>query len=110
LKGDASKAPHQQIFFRTDTYLAMRQGDWKLQVMERPKMDVLYNLRQDPGERHNLAQQEPERLQQMKRDLLAINAQQIKPLWPSLGEGSIRLDKTLKDPYDAKDAFVYYAN
>jgi hypothetical protein len=110
LKGDDSKAPHQQIFFRTDTYLARRQGDWKLQVMERPKMDVLYNLKQDPGERHNLAQQEPERLQQMKRDLLAINAQQIKPLWPSLGEGSIRLDKTLKDPYDAKDAFVYYAN
>jgi arylsulfatase A-like enzyme len=110
LKGDASKAPHQQIFFRTDTYLAMRQGDWKLQVMERPKMDVLYNLSKDPGERNNLAQQEPERLQQMKRDLLAINAQQIKPMWPSLGEGSIRLDKTLKDPYDAKDAFVYYAN
>ncbi len=110
LKGDASKTPHQQIFFRTDTYLAMRQGDWKLQVMERPKMDVLYNLSKDPGERNNLAQQEPERLQQMKRDLLAINAQQIKPMWPSLGEGSIRLDKTLKDPYDAKDAFVYYAN
>ena len=73
-------------------------------------MDVLYNLSKDPGERNNLAQQEPERLQQMKRDLLAINAQQIKPMWPSLGEGSIRLDKTLKDPYDAKDAFVYYAN
>lgn len=110
VRGQKSDSPHQQIFFRTDTYLAMRQGDWKLQVMDRPKQDVLYNLASDPGERNNLAQQEPARLLQMKKDIWAINAQQAKPMWPSLGEGAIPLDKTLKEPLRPGDAYTYYAN
>jgi arylsulfatase A-like enzyme len=110
VRGEKSNAPHSQIFFRTHTYLAMRQGDWKLQVMERPQQDVLYNLAKDPGERINLAEQEPARLLQMKKELQAINAQQIKPLWPSLGEGPIRLDKTLKQAPQPGDAYIYYAN
>ena len=31
-------------------------------------------------------------------------------MWPSLAEASIPLDKTLKQPQAADDAFVYYAN
>ena len=77
-QGVNAKSPHEQLFFRTDTYLALRKGDWKLQVMERPKQDVLYNLAADPGERNNLASQEPERLADMKKRLLAINAQQVE--------------------------------
>ena len=109
-KGVNPPAPHEQLFFRTGTYLALRKGDWKLQVMERPKQDVLYNLAADPGERNNLARQEPERLADMKKRLLAINAQQVKPMWPSLAEGAIGLDKTLKQAPKPGDAYIYYAN
>jgi arylsulfatase A-like enzyme len=109
-KGVNAQAPHEQLFFRTGTYLALRKGDWKLQVMERPKQDVLYNLAVDPGERNNLARQEPERLADMKKRLLALNAQQVKPMWPSLAEGAISLDKTLKQAPKAGDAYIYYAN
>ena len=109
-QGVNAKSPHEQLFFRTDTYLALRKGDWKLQVMERPKQDVLYNLAADPGERNNLASQEPERLADMKKRLLAINAQQVKPMWPSLAEAPIYIDKTLKQAPKPGDAYIYYAN
>ena len=109
-KGLNTQAPHEQLFFRTDTYLALRQGDWKLQVMERPKQDVLYNLAADPGERNNLASKEPQRLADMKKRLATVNAQQVKPLWPSLGEAAIYIDQTLKQPAKPGDAYVYYAN
>ncbi len=110
LQGQRTDAPHRQIFWRTDTYLAMREGDWKLQVMQRPKKDVLYNLVSDPGEKTDLAAQQPARLAAMKADLLAFDAAQAKPLWPSLAEGPIRLDKTLKEPASPGDAYIYYAN
>ena len=110
LQGKRADAPHRQIFWRTDTYLAMREGDWKLQVMQRPKQDVLYNLASDPGEKTDLAKQQGARLATMKADLLAFNARQAKPLWPSLAEGAFSIDKTLKDPIKPGDAYVYYAN
>lgn len=109
-RGENTQSPHSDIFFRTDTYLALRSGDWKLQVMERPKQDVLYNLAADPGERNNLAAQEPARLAVMKKQLLGINAQQVKPLWPSLAEAPISLDKTLREPPKPGGAYIYYAN
>ena len=94
----------------SNTYLAMREGDWKLQSMQRPKKDVLYNLASDPGEKTDLATQEPARLAAMKAALTAFNATQAKPLWPSLAEGPVRIDKTINDPRSPQDAFVYYAN
>ena len=109
-QGLNTQAPHEQLFFRTDTYLALRQGDWKLQVMERPKQDVLYNLAADPSERNNLASQEPQRLADMKKRLATLNAQQVKPLWPSLAEAPIYIDKTLKQPAKPGEAYVYYPN
>jgi arylsulfatase A-like enzyme len=110
VQGQRSDAPHRQIFWRTDTYLALREGDWKLQSMQRPKQDLLYNLGTDPGEKTNLAAQEPTRLAAMKADLRAFNAAQAKPMWPSLAEGPVRIDKTLKDPRSSGDPYVYYAN
>lgn len=48
---------------------SLRLGDWKLIIREgKDKSKVtreLYNLSNDPGESHNLAQQEPERLERM---------------------------------------------
>lgn len=46
-----------------------RQGNWKLVSREKPE---LFNLAEDPGEKHNLAAQYPERVQAMQRALSAI--------------------------------------
>ena len=44
---------------------AIRQGEWKL-VMNDKKKPELYNLEDDLGEKNNLAEQQPERVKQMR--------------------------------------------
>jgi arylsulfatase A-like enzyme len=110
VRGEVTGQPHQQLFWRTSSYRAVRAGDWKLQVMEKPKQDLLYNLAQDPTERKNLAAQEAPRVAEMKALLAGFEKTQIKPMWPSLAEGAIPIDKTMKQPQAAGDAHVYYAN
>ncbi len=110
ITGQATGRPHDTPYWRTDTYRVWREGEWKLQVTERPRQDWLYDLSQDPGEKTNLASREPERTAAMKARLLAFDKTQRKPLWPSLAETPIPLDKTLKAPQAADDAYVYCAN
>lgn len=44
---------------------AIRNGDWKLIRYYWQKKPELFNLAKDPGERHNLADQEPEKFKEM---------------------------------------------
>ncbi|CAM9136572.1 unnamed protein product, partial [Ectocarpus fasciculatus] len=47
---------HDTLFWRSDHYLAIRKGDWKLHVVSVPEPKVwLFNLRSDKRERYNLA-------------------------------------------------------
>jgi uncharacterized sulfatase len=50
--------------------LAVRDGDWKLLVMEDGSGAQLYNLANDPGEKHNLAQEQPGVVRRLKNRLL----------------------------------------
>ncbi len=108
--GQAGGRPHDTLFWRTDRYRVVRAGDWKLQVTERPRQDWLYDLASDPGEKNNRAAAEPARLAAMKAQLAEWDQAQRKPMWPSLAEAPIPLDKNLKQPQAADDAFVYYSN
>jgi len=110
IKGDAPGRPHDLLFWRTDTYLTVRAGDWKLQVSEAPKKDWLFNLAVDPTEKVNLASREPERVAALKAQLLAWNQTQHKPMWPSLGAGPIAIDHSMKQPTTTRDEYVYYPN
>lgn len=110
IQGKAPGRPHDVLFWRTDQYLTVRAGDWKLQVSELPKKEWLFNLATDPTEKLNLAGKEPERLAAMKAQLTAWNSTQRKPLWPSLGAGPIAIDHSLKQPTKAGDEYIYYSN
>jgi arylsulfatase A-like enzyme len=110
IKGEAPGRPHDALFWRTDTYLSVRAGDWKLQVAEQPRKDWLFNLATDPTEQTNLATAEPERVAALKAQLLEWNKGQRKPMWPSLGAGPIAIDHSLRQPTKANDEYVYYAN
>ena len=110
IQGKAPGRPHDALFWRTDQYLTVRAGDWKLQVSESPKKEWLFNLALDPTEKRNLADREPERLAVMKAQLAEWNSTQRKPLWPSLGAGAIAIDHSLKQPTKAGDEYIYYSN
>ena len=95
LTGQQKGAPHASLYWRFGPQLALRMGDWKIVksvgagvAAENPRAGKatvegvhLYNLRQDLGEKENLAEKNPEKL----RELVAVwenyNRQMIDPLW-----------------------------
>lgn len=89
---DRSPSIHEKDFingWETCGRAACRKGDWKIVFIPKPKGPErwqLYNLAKDPGEIHDLADQEPERL----RELLKLWDQYVLetgviPLAPELG-------------------------
>ncbi len=62
---------------------AMRDGDWKLVEHFEDGKTELFNLAQDPSEKHDLADKESARLSTMKAKLaewrVGVGAQQVKP-------------------------------
>lgn len=50
---------------------AIRQGDWK--YLRDGGLELLFNLAEDPGERHDLAYAQPDRLAQMRKLLSGWN-------------------------------------
>ena len=61
---------HYPHYYPTTTPVsAVRAGDWKLLEYFEDNHVELYSLRDDPGERHNLASQQPERAAQLRTRL-----------------------------------------
>ena len=115
LAGDAPAAdgalePHNTLFWRSGPYRAVRSGDWKLQVTETPSKRLLFNLADDPTERHDLAASHPDKTDELYGLLMKIDAEQAKPLWPALIEAPVLIDKPLGRPITADDEFVYWSN
>ena len=113
MEGKETGRPHQTIFFRSGNYKTLLDGDWKLQVADLPKKNWLFNLKDDPTERNNLAESDPARVDELRKVLDGINDQQAKPLWPTLTEASIDIDHpgdTERFPEKADDEYIYWAN
>jgi arylsulfatase A-like enzyme len=108
--GARTDRPHALLFWRSGPYRAVRAGDWKLQVSERPPRTWLFDLAADPTERADLSEAEPERVARLRALLDAHEARQRAPLWPSLIEAAIRIDPPLGVPHDPDDEYVYWAN
>ena len=110
ITGEASSLPHETMFWRSGPYKVLLAGDWKLQVTGTPAKSWLYNLKDDPTEKTNLADQQPEKLAELTQKLNEIDGQQSKPLWPSLQEGAIALDRPLGTPEVDGEDYIYWSN
>ncbi len=110
-RGEREGVPHERLFWRSGHSQVALVDGWKLQVNERPPgTEWLFNLREDPTEQTNLAPSEPERVAELRRALIAHNAEQVPPAWPSLIEMSVSIDKTLLDAQAADDEYIYWPN
>lgn len=109
-RGEQDGRPHEQMFWRSGAYQVARNGDWKLQVNETQDKVWLFNLKDDPTEQRNLADSEPARVKELLAQLAQFNSQQQAPLWPSLVEAPILIDKPLNRPQSADDEFIYWSN
>jgi arylsulfatase A-like enzyme len=86
LMGENAAAPHESLFWRFGTQKAVLQGDWKLVISrdfdsrtETPWQ--LYNLKQDLGEKHDLAAQMPEKIKALQAAWEHWNAKNTAPRW-----------------------------
>jgi uncharacterized sulfatase len=108
--GERSGVPHPELFWRAGHYQVALVDGWKLQVAERPRATWLFNLNEDPTERNNLADREPQRVAALRKALAAHNAEQAQPAWASRGEFPVNIDKTLLSPDAPDDEYVYTPN
>ncbi|MBM4191745.1 MAG: sulfatase [Gammaproteobacteria bacterium] len=109
-RGEARGRPHGALFWRTDDYLTLRLGDWKLQTSERSAKTWLFDLSTDPLERINLATRDPARVADMKARLEEFNKQQSAPLWQSLAANPVPIDRSSLEPPKRNEEFVYFSN
>ncbi|MBW0008215.1 MAG: sulfatase-like hydrolase/transferase [Sphingomonas sp.] len=103
-------APERALFWRSGTYEAIRDGDWKLQVSRNPSRIWLFDLASDPTERHDLSTSRPDVVQRLRAELAAHDRELAKPLWPALLEEPIRIDYPADAPWKPGQEYVYWPN
>ena len=76
-------SPHEDILINVELFRgAIRKGNWKLiQVALLPERIELYDVVNDLGETHNVAQEHPEIVAELKARLLAYAEQQKMSEW-----------------------------
>jgi uncharacterized sulfatase len=67
LKGEAKGAPHEALHWRWMAQSAIREGNWKL--LRGGEREYLYDLATDPGEKHNLAAEHPDKANRLREKL-----------------------------------------
>ncbi|HLO19494.1 MAG TPA: sulfatase-like hydrolase/transferase [Sphingomicrobium sp.] len=105
----ASAVP-RALFWRSGTYEAVRDHDWKLQVSRNPPRIWLFDLATDPTERVDLSADRPEIVARLRAELDAHDSQMAKPLWPALLEEPIRIDVPADAPWKPGQEYVYWPN
>ena len=110
LEGKQPGRPHETLFWRSGDYKVLLAGDWKLQVSERPKKNWLFNLKDDPTEKKNLADADGEKVKELLGVLQGIDGQQHKPIWPALAEAPVAIDHPENTPDSPDDEYIYWAN
>ncbi len=109
-RGERDGDPHDALFWRSGHYQVVQSGGWKLQRAARPEGTRLYDLNVDPTEQHELSASRLDKLTELGALLDTHNAAQAEPLWPSRTERPVFVDKTLAEPQDPADEYVYMPN
>jgi arylsulfatase A-like enzyme len=84
LEGKSTGVPHETLYWRFGTQMAIRRGDWKLVQYDNTGRK-LYNLAADIGEATDLLAKEPDKAKELEAAWKKWDAEQAKPLW---GAGS----------------------
>ena len=70
----------------------------------------LYNLNEDPTEQINLIKSDLKKLNELEKILNKKLSEQVKPIWPSLLDWPIFIDKTLDETVNKNDEYIFWAN
>lgn len=89
LTGKSTAKPHDSLLWRFGRQMAIRHGEWKLVRYDtaadgqKPGLTgfKLYNLTEDIGEAHDLADQMPDKVKELESLWKKWDAELVKPLW-----------------------------
>ncbi len=94
--GENKAAPHESLYWRFGEQIALRQGDWKIvkardmegDALSKPGTEgvALYNLKDDIGEKNNLAASKPEKLKELSDAWNTWNSTLMAPQWGSVNK------------------------
>jgi arylsulfatase A-like enzyme len=102
--------PHQTLFWRSGAYRVVRDGDWKLQSLDLPRKDLLFDLKADPTEQTDVAAANPVKVTELLAKLKAHDAEQMPPAWESLVRAPIAIDRPLGTKPKPGEAYIYWSN
>lgn len=98
--GESKGSPHEALYWRFGAQIALRKGDWK--IVKAPDVEKkgsgasgpastegahLYNLKDDIGEKNNLAATQPGKLKELTDSWDAWNAALVPPKWSPVDRG-----------------------
>ena len=110
-RGEEKGKPHETLFWRAGDYRTVRHNNWKMAVVPQLSKTWLFNLSEDPGETTNLADANPDVVDELMILLEEHNAQMVPPKWDSAGAMPINVDKHLRQVRDpATDTYIYWSN
>ena len=105
--GETTTAPHEALVWRSGRYKAIWHGEYRLQVDENQDKVMLYNITDDVGERHNLAEDQPETVRKLRAILEKTMSQFADPNWLTPFYFRVTTDIWPDEPPDDA-AFVYF--
>ncbi len=110
VEGTAAGVPHQTLFWRSGDYKVIRDGNWKLQSLDLPRQDLLFDLASDPNERTDVAAFNPTIVATLLAKLKVHDASQQPPAWGSLIRSPIAIDRPLGTPPRDGETYIYWSN
>ena len=110
LSGGNEGEPERILFNKSGDYSFLIKDGWKLQVDLVQNKKWLYNLNEDPTEQLNLSESNFTKLNELEEILNNKLSEQVKPIWPSLLDWPIFIDKTLDEKVNKTDEYIFWAN
>jgi len=110
LIGENEGEPERVLFNKSGNYSFIIKEGWKLQVDLVQNKKWLYNLNEDPTEQINLIKSDLKKLNELEKILNKKLSEQVKPIWPSLLDWPIFIDKTLDEIVNNNDEYIFWAN
>jgi arylsulfatase A-like enzyme len=110
IEGKKTGTPHNTLFWRSGPYKVVRDGDWKLQLLDLPRVALLYDMKADPTERRDVAALHPDVVARLKGLIAQHDRESIKPAWPSLIRSPIAIDRPLGTKPRPGETYIYWSN
>ena len=101
---------HETLFWRQGHQQTVLHQGWKLIRTSKAEQKWLFHLEEDPTEQNNIILDYPDKVKLLEQLLDKHNLEQVEPLWPSVANVPILIDKHAGEEYEKDDEYIYWPN